>query len=583
MSIEDSANNLFRRFWDWRLVNAPEFATSIGVHDYDDRLDEMSLNSYFRRRDEAKFFLEELKNILKASKTESHSSTVALNLNLLEADLNQYISGLKLQTYLWPLNRLEGPQIDFPRLLSWMKKETINDVNKIIDRMRQFSQQIYETIQLLKEGVRIGLTMHKVSVDPLPKVYDEMSNQPVVESPIYKPFKEKPEQISNDEWKALVDTAKQIIETEVYPSYKSLSDFLAKEYMKSTRHNIGTSSLPNGQTIYAACLKFHTTTDLSPEQVHEIGKEEVARIIHRMEDVKNVVNFTGSLKEFRQFLRTDPKFKFSSASEIITRYEELGEKINKELPKYFARLPKAAYIVTPVPEEVAATFPGAYYLAPPQDGSRPGTFYINTYQPETRSTYEAVALSLHEAQPGHHLQTSLTMESGSLVDFRRFMEDRKYYEPPARFAMNTAYIEGWGLYSEYLGEEMGMYKDPYDLFGRLSHEMLRACRLVVDTGMHSLGWSRDKAVDYMANNTASDMHDITSEIDRYITWPGQACGYKIGEIKIKELRTMAKNDLSDKFDIGSFHDFIATMGGIPLDILEKQVQIYINNRKNLVS
>ena len=278
-------------------------------------------------------------------------------------------------------------------------------------------------------------------------------------------------------------------------------------------------------------------------------------------------------------MRTDSQFKFESKEHILKHYKDIYSKILAVLPQLFERLPEAKCEIVPVPEEVAPSFPGAYYLAPPEDGSRPGTFYINTHNPTNRNTYEAVSLALHEAQPGHHLQGSLTMESSGLLSFRRFMEDRTYYEPPGRFAMNSAYVEGWGLYSEYLGEELKLYEDPYDLFGRLSHEMLRACRLVVDPGMHALGWSHQQAVDFLLENTASSEEDIISEIDRYITWPGQACGYKIGEIKIKELRSMAENELGNKFDIKKFHDLIASVGGVPLDILENLIKNFISKYK----
>ena len=246
------------------------------------------------------------------------------------------------------------------------------------------------------------------------------------------------------------------------------------------------------------------------------------------------------------------------------------------LPKHFERLPKSKFVVSPVPEDIASSFPGASYLAGAEDGSRPAIFYINTFKPETRSKYEAMSFSLHEAEPGHHLQSTLTMESRDLVSFRRYFEDRKYYEPPARFAMKTGYHEGWGLYCEYLGEELGLYSDPYDFFGRLSNEMVRSCRLVVDTGIHALGWSKEKAIEYMMQHTATDPHYITSEMDRYITWPGQACGYKIGEIKTKELRQKAVSKLGENFDVRKFHDLVASMSSVPLTILERQVDIFIS-------
>ena len=576
MDIENKLEDIFKRFWQWRLVNAPEFGTSIGIHLYSNRLDEMNLNSYKRRQNEAQFFLDELINL---KGKDSLSETNQLNYELLKSDLEQYINGMDFQTYLFPLNMLEGPQLDFPRMLSWMETKTLKNFQDIIDRLRLFPQRIDETIRLLNEGIRKGITMHHVSVSVLPSTLSNMSSLSPEDTPHYKPFKEKPEDISNTEWEKIIDTAKAVIQNDVLSAYKRLSIYFQDVYIANTRSSIAATSLPNGEAFYDACLKFHTTTSLTPQNIHDIGIKEVNRITTRMEEVKNSVQYEGNLEEFRKHLRTDSKFKFKSKEDILQHYREVCENIESILPQYFDRLPKAKCQIVPVPEEVAPSFPGAYYLAPPADGSRPGTFYINTHNPTNRAKYEAVSLALHEAQPGHHLQGSLTMESGSLVPFRRFFEDRNYYEPPGRFAMCSAYIEGWGLYSEYLGEEMNLYTDPYDLFGRLSHEMLRACRLVVDTGMHALNWSKQQAIDYMMVHTATSEEDVTSEIDRYITWPGQACGYKIGEIKIKELRGNVENILGEKFNLKRFHDFVASMGAVPLDILEKQMENFIQDEK----
>lgn len=578
-NLEEPFKKLFKSFWSWRLLNAPEFATSIGKHFYSDRLDEMSLSSYKRRENEAIQFLNELKELKNNPLFDSLPEGFSLNVELLHADLEQFVNGLKFNTCLFPLNMLEGPQIDFPRLLSWMENKTVGNFQDIITRLRLFPQRVEEIIALLNEGVRKGITMHKVSVAALPQTYADMGSLSSEKTPHFKPFLEKPKEISINDWELIISEAKHVIGKKVLPAYIELSNYIKDVYMQFTRSEIAASSLPNGKYFYEGCLKFHTTTSMTSQEIFDKGKEEVKRITEQMEAVKEKVGFKGDLKEFRKFLRTDSQFKFDSKEHILRHYKEIYTKILSVLPRLFERLPEAQCEIIPVPEEVAASFPGAYYLAPPEDGSRPGTFYINTHNPTNRNTYEAVSLALHEAQPGHHLQGSLTMESSGLLPFRRFMEDRNYYEPPGRFAMNSAYVEGWGLYSEYLGEELELYDDPYDFFGRLSHEMLRACRLVVDPGMHALGWSRKQAIDFLMENTASSEEDIASEIDRYITWPGQACGYKIGEIKIKELRIMAETELGDKFNIKKFHDLIACIGGVPLDILETQIKKFISNSK----
>ena len=573
--VEGVSASVFQRFWRWRLENSPEFATAIGEHAFDDRLDEMSFSSYLRRQSSAKEFLREIEDILAV--VPSSNRDVLMNLELLCEDLKGYVDGVGYKSYLWPLNRLEGPQSDFPRLISYMKKDDMGDFNNILNRFKLFAQQIDETISLLQEGMNLGLTMHMISISPVPNQLFAIAQKPVEASDFFKPFQSKPNKFSYNEWSNLTTTAKSLINSSVYPAYKRLGDFLSNTYMKNTRAEIAISSLPGGKDLYAKCLKFHTTTNLTAEEVHDIGKREVQRILSAMEEVKTKTKFQGTLADFRAYMRTDSKFKFNNASEMLATYNNLRAQIAQQLPKYFTKLPESQYVIEPVPEDIAPNFPGAYYRAPSKDGSRPGTFMINTYLPETRNNYECVCLSLHEAEPGHHLQSSLTMESTSLVEFRRFMEDRKYYEPPARFAMNTAYSEGWALYAEYLGEEMGLYTDPYDMFGRLSHEMLRACRLVVDTGMHALGWSRDDAIQFMLNNTAASKHDIEAEIDRYITWPGQACGYKIGEIKIKEMRSKAERALGKKFKLKAFHNLIASMGGVPISMLERKIDLFIQD------
>jgi len=395
---------------------------------------------------------------------------------------------------------------------------------------------------------------------------------------VFKPFTiQKPSAISQEDWDELVMEAKLVIVNSVQPAYGRLNTFMEEEYLQHTRGDIAASSLPGGKDYYSACLHFHTTTNRTAEEIHQIGRKEVNRILGRMLKVKEQTGFKGSLKAFQYYLRTDPKFNYSSGQEIIDNYKKKGETAHKLLPQFFSVTPIAKYEIVKVPDEIAPSMSGAYYLSPPADGSRPGMFYINTYAPETRKRYSATSTGLHEAEPGHHLQGSLAIENGSNTTFRRFMEDRKYYEAPASYPKNTAYVEGWGLYAEYLGEEMGVYKDPYDMFGRLSDEMLRACRLVVDTGMHAAMMDGDRkcdkqwAIDFMTENTALSAHDIESEINRYITWPGQACGYKMGEIKIRGLRTKATQSLGTRFDVRKFNTFVASMGGMPLNFLEDQI------------
>lgn len=320
---------------------------------------------------------------------------------------------------------------------------------------------------------------------------------------------------------------------------------------------------------------------MSAKEVHDLGQKEVKRIRSRMDEIIQEVGFQGSFKEFLDMLRTEKRFYFDTKEELLKGYKDLCAKvIEPKLNVYFKEMPKMPFEIIETPADAAPVAPAAYYLGPSEDGTRPGVFMVNTYKHHTRPKYEMVSLALHEAVPGHHLQTAFAMEQEEQPSFRRYVEDRRYYEVPARFAMHTAYMEGWGLYCEFLGEEMGLYQDPYDLFGRLSAEILRACRLVVDTGMHAFGWSRQQAVDFMVENTAMSFHNVNTEIDRYIIWPGQACAYKVGEIKIRELRRKAEQKLGDKFDIKDYHHVFLSAGPMGLDTLEEAVDEYIENTLN---
>jgi uncharacterized protein (DUF885 family) len=326
--------------------------------------------------------------------------------------------------------------------------------------------------------------------------------------------------------------------------------------------------MKDGQEFYAFRARQFTTTNLTPKQIHDIGLKEVARIRKEMQQVIEQVKFKGDFKEFLTFLRTDPQFFCKNKEDLLGEYEKVCKKIDAVLPKLFKRLPKTWYTLKPIPMHIAPDTTTAYYQPPAADGSRGGIYYVNLYKPEARPKYEIEALSLHEAVPGHHLQIALAMELNKLPEFRRYDYDTY-----------TAFVEGWALYAERLGEEMGLYDDPYSKFGQLTYQMWRACRLVVDTGMHSFEWSRQQAIDFMAANTPKTMLDIENEIDRYISWPGQALAYKIGELKILELRGRAEKALGPKFDVRDFHDVVLSGGAVTLDVLEAAVDKWIKNKK----
>jgi uncharacterized protein (DUF885 family) len=378
---------------------------------------------------------------------------------------------------------------------------------------------------------------------------------------LYQPFQSFPAAIDETQRNRLSSTGQAAIREAVIPGFQAGLTFLLGEYLPAARHTIAASELPRGSEFYAHRIRAYTSLELTPEEVHQTGLNEVARIRIEMEAVQRQVGFNGTFRHFIEFLRSDPRFYVQTPEQLLEKTALVLKRMDGELPRLFKTLPRLPYGIRPIPDYNAPGNTAAYYFPGPGDGSRAGNYYVNTYDLPSRPLYEIEALSLHEAVPGHHLQIALQQE----LDLPLFRRHNGF----------TSFVEGWALYAERLGLEVGFYQDPYSNFGRLSYEMWRACRLVVDTGIHALGWSRQQAIDYMLDNTSSTLLNITNEVDRYIAWPGQALAYKIGELKIRALRARAETALGSKFDLRRFHDVLLLQGAVPLDVLESMVDGYI--------
>jgi len=424
-----------------------------------------------------------------------------------------------------------------------------------------------QQIVLMREGAKARVMWPKIVLDRVPAQIDKQIVDNPEESPFFKPFRRFPKEISAADQDRLSSSAREAIKAGVVPAFRKLKEYLVAEYLPAAFPEVGVWQMPQGAELYTYLAQRYTTTNLTPQQIHEKGLSEVARIRAEMEKIMQQVGFTGTLPEFFAKLRTDPQFFYATPDELLQAYRALAKRIDPNLVKVFKTLPRTPYGVIPIPDNIAPDTTTAYYNQPAADGSRSGNYYVNLYKPETRPKWEMMALSLHEAVPGHHLQIALAQELGEMPKFRRF-------------AGYTAFTEGWGLYAESLGEDMGLYDDPYAKFGQLTYEMWRAVRLVVDTGMHFMKWERQRAIDYFLANAAKSENDIVNEIDRYISMPGQALAYKIGELKLKELRERAKREIGDSFDVREFHDVVLLSGAVPLDLLEQNVNTWISTKKS---
>jgi uncharacterized protein (DUF885 family) len=549
---------LFDRAWETRLRENPFFATGVGRHEYDDRLPSMTPADLQRRAAQNKATLAELAEIGRANLPPAE----VVNADMCRRQLAQSIESYELGDYQMPFNADSGFHSGFSRLPEEVPLATVKDYENYISRLRAWPRYVREEIALMRMGIARGFTVPRATLEG----YDRTMSAHVVDDPVksvfWKPFVKFPSTVPEADRERLRSEGRAAVMEGAVAGYRELLDFFLKEYLPNARTTLAASALPNGRAYYAFKIREFTTLDLTPEQIHDIGLREVERIGGEMNAVMKNVGFTGDFAAFLQFLRTDPRFYAKTPDELLARAAWIAKRMDGKLPSLFKTLPRLPYTVAPVPADIAPKYTSGRYVGAAFGSTQPGIYWVNTYKLESRPLYNLEALTLHESVPGHHLQVALAQELGGLPNFRRF-------------SYISAFGEGWGLYCEWLGLEADFYTDPYSNFGRLTYEMWRACRLVVDTGIHAKGWTRQQAIDYMATRTALPLHEVETEVDRYISWPGQALAYKLGELKIKELRKRAEAALGTRFDVREFHDVVLGSGSVPLGVLEANVDRWI--------
>ncbi|MGH8061357.1 MAG: DUF885 domain-containing protein [Pseudoxanthomonas sp.] len=552
---------LFADEWERGLRESPEGASYNGDSRFNDRWSDLSLAAIARREAEDRAALEQLHAIDR----KGLSVADQLDYDTFEWNLQRSIERQKFHEYQQPISHQGGPQTA-DGIAEVLPFASLKDYQDWLKRLQALPTVIDQVTVLMQEGVKAGNLPPRVLMQRVPaQIAGQVVDDPT-KSAFYKPFLKFPDSISQAERSKLQADAQRIIAGDVVPAYRKLQAYFNDEYLPKTRESIAAADLPDGKAYYDFLARYYTTTDLTAEQIHQIGLKEVARIRAEMEKVKDQTGFKGSMAEFFAYLRSDPKFFYKTPDELLNAYRALAKRIDPELVKVFKTIPRLPYGVRPIPDNIAPDTTTAYYQPGASDGTRPGYYYVNLYKPEVRPRWEMMPLSLHEAVPGHHFQFARGLEMPNAPMFRRT-------------AYFVAYGEGWGLYAEQLGYEMGLYDDPYDRFGQLTYEMWRAVRLVVDTGMHAKGWTRERAIAYFKDNAAKTDQDIVNEVDRYIGTPGQALAYKIGQMKISELRDKARRELGPKFDLRAYNDAVLETGSVPLEALERHIDAWIAVQK----
>lgn len=544
-------HTLFEAHWEWRMADSPELATYVGRGGQNHRLSDLSFDAVAARKAAPLFQLGALASIDRGALSDEDT----LNYDLFEWNLRNAEEAGVFPSEFLQISQATGPQASLPRTLEISPSARPDDFDDAIQRLRAIPEFLDQTTALLEAGIAAGVTAPKIVLRDLPEQIMTMCGEGEG-NPFLTKFNSPqapPEARS---------TAGAVVAESVASAFRKFHDFVKDAYIPKARDSVALGDLPGGDEWYVHLVRRFTTTDLTAKEIHDIGLAEVDRIRKQMDAVIRETGFEGSFEDFSEFLRTDHVFYFHQAGDLLHAYREIAKRADPALAQLFGTLPRLPYGVEPVPAYLEKSATTAYYMPGSPEAGRPGNFFANTYDLPSRPKWEMEALTLHEAVPGHHLQIALAQEMADTPEFRKH-------------GGYTAYVEGWGLYAESLGYEMGFFDDAYSKFGALTYEMWRAIRLVVDTGMHTLGWPRERAIEFFESNSSKALHDITVEIDRYISWPGQALAYKIGELKIKDLRERASRALGDRFDVRAFHDEVLKRGALPLSVLEGRVDSWL--------
>lgn len=552
---------IFDEIWQYDMTRDPTYATYVGYPGQNGLWPDVSQAAVAADTEKRREFLAKLRKINRKRLGDDS----LLDWQLVEKNLAGQVDSSEFPDQYILIHQRGGVQQGIAETLSMMPQRNRQDFQDQLTRLTNASAYIEQNIAMLREGLAKGITPPQITLRDVPQQIRNTIPEDVNQSPLLSSFTNFPDSISDEEEAALIAEAKRIITEQLYPAFNQLLVFMETDYIPNAASSIALSDMPDGTNWYNHRVKQFTTSSLTAKEIHELGLSEVKRIRAEMDKVIADSGFEGSFSEFTHFLRTDKQFYMTSAEDLLRGYRDIAKRADPELAKLFGTLPRLPYGVIAIPDYAAKSQTTAYYWGGSNKTGRAGYFYANTYALNTRPTWEMEALTLHEAMPGHHLQISISQE---LPETHPLRQNLSY----------TGFVEGWGLYAESLGTEMGFYTDPYNRFGQLSYEMWRAVRLVVDTGMHMFGWDRQRAIDFFASNTAKSLHDIEVEIDRYISWPGQALAYKLGELKFKELRARATEKLGDKFDVREFHDQLLNRGALPLDILEQRINAWILSR-----